>query len=219
VHIIWDWNGTLFDDHDLVVASVNASLQSIGVSPIDSDYYRSNFVRPLHLFYERLLGRHVDSSLMAEIDETFHDSYRAGFESAELAPDAAAAMEAATRFGMTQSVASMLWHDLLVSSVRRFGIDGQMIAVDGHRGPAGETKARHMVDHVLRLGDLFGIESSAMVVVGDITDDADSAASAGVACVLYDGGSQHRSALEATGCPVVDSLTAAVDAVRSGLGG
>jgi dihydroorotase len=41
-----------------------------------------------------------------------------------------------------------------------------------------------------------------MTVIGDVTDDADAARAVGVGCVLYDGGSQPRAALEATGTPV-----------------
>jgi hypothetical protein len=37
-----------------------------------------------------------------------------------------------------------------------------------------------------------------------------AAEAVGAGCVLYDGGSHHRRALEATGAPVVDRLTDAV---------
>ena len=49
-HIVWDWNGTLFDDLDIVVASVNVSLRSVGAPPIDADEYRAVYQRPLHHF-------------------------------------------------------------------------------------------------------------------------------------------------------------------------
>ena len=35
-HVIWDWNGTLFDDLHIVVESVNASLAELGAPPIDA---------------------------------------------------------------------------------------------------------------------------------------------------------------------------------------
>jgi phosphoglycolate phosphatase-like HAD superfamily hydrolase len=51
-----------------------------------------------------------------------------------------------------------------------------------------------------------------VVLVGDSLDDLAAARAVGAGCVLYDGGSHHRHALEATGSPVVDTLTAALAA-------
>ena len=58
------------------------------------------------------------------------------------------------------------------------------------------------------------IEASAALLVGDTLDDLEAARTVGARCVLYDGGSHHRSALEATGVPVVDTLTAALAVAR-----
>jgi phosphoglycolate phosphatase-like HAD superfamily hydrolase len=53
-----------------------------------------------------------------------------------------------------------------------------------------------------------------VLLVGDSLDDLAAARAVGARCVLYDGGSHHRSALEATGVPVVDTLTAALAAAE-----
>lgn len=209
-HIVWDWNGTLFDDHHLVVAAVNASLADLGADPIDADGYRRHFVRPLHGFYEALLGRPVDDVLLSRIDDVFQAAYQAGYETARLHPEAPAALSAAGAAGVSQSIASMLWHDMLVSAVRRAGIDEHMLALDGNRGTAGETKAQHLIGHVGRLATMHGLDPGRMVVIGDITDDAEAARAAGIGCVLFDGGSQFPEALAATGFPVATSLTGAV---------
>ena len=34
-HVVWDWNGTLFDDQRLVTAATNASLQAVGCALLD----------------------------------------------------------------------------------------------------------------------------------------------------------------------------------------
>jgi phosphoglycolate phosphatase-like HAD superfamily hydrolase len=211
-HIVWDWNGTLLDDLHVVVDSVNASLGHLGVAAIGTDDYQRQFVRPLHGFYERLLGRPVDDELLGIIDDVFHDHYWSGYQGAGLAADAARALDLVTSRSGTQSVASMLRHDLLVSSIRRFGIDGRMLAVDGHRGAVGETKEQHMVQHVERLESMYpGLRRDQMVAIGDICDDAAAARAAGIGCILYDGGGQTRSALEAEGVPVTSTLIDAVE--------
>jgi len=216
-HVVWDWNGTLFDDLPVVVDAVNACLRWRGADPIDVETYRRRFVRPLHRFYEDLLGVPVEAGDMAELDEVFQAAYRDGFDRVELHAESRAAVEAVAARGATQSIASMLWHELLVPTVRRFGLDDRMLAVDGHRGLAGDTKERHMVEHVRRLRQLFpGLDDVPMTVVGDIVDDADAARAARIGCVLFDGGSQSRARLESRGVPVADSL---LDAVGLALGG
>jgi phosphoglycolate phosphatase-like HAD superfamily hydrolase len=211
-HIVWDWNGTLLDDLHLVVDSVNASLVALGVSAIEVADYRRHFERPLHRFYERLLGHPVDDELLGVIDDVFHERYWDGYPDAGLAADAVRAVDLAVERSATQSVASMLRHDLLVPSIQRFGIDERMLAVDGHRGRVGETKEQHMVRHVQRLEVMYpDLAREHMVAIGDIVDDAVAAKAAGIDCVLYDGGGQARHALEAVGVPVAGSLTEAVE--------
>jgi phosphoglycolate phosphatase-like HAD superfamily hydrolase len=217
-HVVWDWNGTLFDDLDIVVASVNVSLRSVGAPPIDADLYRVVYQRPLHRFYEALLGRPVPPEEMAAIDRDFHDAYHALLDQARLTVDARGAVDLVARRGATQSVLSMWWHDRLVPAVRFFELEDRMLAVDGHRGTPGASKIDHLARHVDQLAALFPgvIDRAGIVAIGDVTDDADAARAVGVGCVLYDGGSQPRPALEATGWPVAATL---MEAVEIGLGG
>ena len=211
-HIVWDWNGTLFDDGPLVVEAVNACLASQGVHPIDAGTYRREFVRPLERFYAKLLDRPVDSDFLHELDQVFQDAYWDGFDDADLTHDARDAIEVVDGRGASQSIASMLWHDMLVPTVTGFGLHERMLALDGNRGTVGETKEQHLIHHVARLRELYPrLHDAELVVIGDITDDAGAARAAGIGCVLYDGGSQERSMLEATGAPVAATLVEAVE--------
>jgi phosphoglycolate phosphatase-like HAD superfamily hydrolase len=210
-HIVWDWNGTLFDDLHIVVDSVNASLAEFGEGPIDEVEYRSHYRRPVPLFYESLLGRPIGEDIWRAIDETFHITYRESLDRAGLAPDALAALDAVDAAGATQSILSMWWHDHLVPAVEAFGLEARMLLVDGHRGAPGAAKAEHLRDHIRELrGLLPGLADTEVVVIGDITDDAEAAAAVGIGCVLYDSGSQPRAMLEAAGVPVADTLLRAV---------
>jgi len=217
-HVVWDWNGTLFDDLDIVVAAVNVSLRTVGAGPIDADRYREVYQRPLHRFYETLLGRPVPPEEMASIDLDFHGAYHTLLDQARLTVDARRAVDLVASRGQTQSVLSMWWHDRLVPAVRYFALDDYMLAVDGHRGPAGASKQNHLARHVEQLVRLFPgrVRSEGMTVIGDVTDDADAARAVGVGCVLYDGGSQPRATLEATGVPVASSLIEAVELGAAG---
>jgi phosphoglycolate phosphatase-like HAD superfamily hydrolase len=127
-------------------------------------------------------------------------------ERLKLAPDAEAALAAAEAAGLTQSLLSMWRHQELAALVERLGIGRFFLRVDGLRVPGGEGKADHLVAHL----DALEVEASAVLLVGDTLDDLAAARAVGARCVLYDGGAHHRHALEATGVPVVDTLTEAV---------
>jgi len=213
-HLVWDWNGTLFDDQVAVVAAVNDALARLGLAPIDADGYRSNFTRPVERFYEQVAGRAISAQEWHALDAAYHDSYLARVGRLALAPDARAALAAAEAAGLTQSLLSMWRHDDLVPLVERLGIGRFFVRVAGLRRSDGGGKARHLVEHLAALA----LPAREVVLVGDSLDDLAAARAVGAGCVLYDGGSHHRHALEATGAPVVDTLTAAVTAAVQPVG-
>ena len=200
-HVIWDWNGTLVDDLPVVVDAVNVSLAAVGESPITADDYRDHYTRPVRLFYDRMLERNVSDEEWETINTVFHDTYVDTLHRVPLTHDAWQAIEKVKTGGGTQSILSMWWHDDLVPEVKRHGVDQAMIRVDGNIKDAGEGKARLLGIHLANLGN-----SNKPVLVGDAFDDAAAARSAGIDCIMYDGGSHHREQLEALGFPVAGSL-------------
>jgi phosphoglycolate phosphatase-like HAD superfamily hydrolase len=209
-HLVWDWNGTLFDDHVAVVAAINDALALVRLGPIDSNIFRTHYTRPVERFYEQVAGRPIEPGEWRTLDERYHLSYGASVERLELAPDAVEALTAAEAAGLTQSLLSMWRHDDLVALVERLGLGRYFRRVDGLRAAGGGAKTEHLVAHLEGLG----VGASAAVLVGDSLDDLAAARAVGAGCVLYDGGSHHRQALEATGEPVVDTLTDALAAVQ-----
>jgi phosphoglycolate phosphatase-like HAD superfamily hydrolase len=205
-HLVWDWNGTLFDDHAAVVAAINDALASMRLRPIDSDAFRTHFTRPVERFYEQVVGRPIRPGEWRALDEAYHLSYAAAVERLRLVADAREALADAEAAGLTQSLLSMWRHQDLVPLVERLDIDRFFLRVDGLRVAGGGSKTEHLVAHLAALE----VEPSAALLVGDALDDLAAARAVGAGCVLYDGGTHHRDALEATGVPVVDTLTAAV---------
>jgi len=209
--VVWDWNGTLFDDLHIVVDAVNVSLHELGAPPIDADGYRDHYTRPVRLFYERLLEREVTAEEFAMIDHVFHSAYGSSLDRAELAGDAHTALIRVSGRA-SQSLLSMWRHDSLVDYVEQLGLTPYLSRIDGNRSTDDATKAGALADHVDRLFSAAIVtDRAAVLVVGDGLDDARSAAAVGVDCVLYDGGTHHRRELEAAGVPVADTLTEALD--------
>ncbi|HKZ20463.1 MAG TPA: HAD family hydrolase [Acidimicrobiia bacterium] len=208
--MVWDWNGTLFDDLHVVVASVNDGLAAMGAGPIDLDGYRSHYKRPVKLFYDKLLDRELSGEEWNEIDRVFHDSYRRALVMAHLTEDARDALDQAARGGNTQSLLSMFPHPDLVPLVKKLGIEAYFDRIDGlAEGSPGDLKAQYLERHLRQL--TAGEDPRRVVVIGDTPDDATAARHVGARPILYDGGSHHRVDLEATGAAVVSSLRAAVE--------
>lgn len=213
-HVVWDWNGTLLDDLDLVVESVNAALAGHGAPEIDAATYTAHYTRPVRRFYEVLLERPIRDEEWDEIDDVFHHHYdRVVHQRATLAADATDALDAVDDLGLGQSLLSMYRHEPLVALVDRLDLRHRFAHVQGLTGPGGGAKEPHLRRHLGALG-ATGEDPSRVLVVGDALDDARAAAAVGASCVLVDSGSHPRAELEAAGVPVVESLLDALEAAE-----
>lgn len=210
MHIVWDWNGTLFDDLHVVVDSVNRALELHGAGPISADDYRELYTRPVSRFYERLLGRPISDREWHDLDVAFHDAYAERIGEAGLAPDAKKALELVERSERSQSLLSMFPHDELVPIVSQFDIGRYMTRIDGLRALSGDNKHGYLEAHL----EALAVVAHRAIVIGDSLDDVAAARHVGAWAVLYNSGSHHRDRLEATGAPVADTL---VDAVQLAL--
>ena len=217
-HIVWDWNGTLFDDQPLVTRSTNASLSAVGFAVLAADQYQDLYRRPLQDFYLAMVGREFSAPEWELVEAAFSSTYSEGMHTCGLTADALAALDSwAPR---PQSLLSMYDHDRLVPLVDAFGLGARLARVDG-RPPALDygPKTKYLAAHLthLQAGDP-DLVASEVALVGDCVDDAMAALEVGATAVLYTGGSSSRRNLEAAGLgvPVVDSLTEAVALLRDG---
>jgi phosphoglycolate phosphatase-like HAD superfamily hydrolase len=203
-HLVWDWNGTLLDDFTLVLAATNTSVAALGGPTVTAVAHRRDFRRPIAEYYTHVLGRPLSDDEFVQLDRVFHEVYRQGLATCQLAPDAVTAMAS---WPGTQSLLSMFFHDELLVEVDRWGLAHRLIRVDGLRGSVGgDRKARYLMAHL----EALGVNGSDCVLIGDSVDDGDAAVAAGAGCVLYAGGFTDADRLAATGLPVAHTLRAAV---------
>ena len=210
-HIVWDWNGTLFDDQELVIAATNASARAVGVDRlITNEEYQRGYRRPMLDFYADMLGFAPDEAQWRILEEAFRTAYESGRHGAGLNAQALAAMDSwAPR---SQSLLSMYGHDDLVELTRGFGLHGRLVRIDGRPpeldfGPKYKYLARHVAQLQTEYPDLLPGD---VALIGDCVDDAHAALRLGAAAVLYTGGSSSRENLAQAGVPVAESLIEAV---------
>ncbi|HET9259901.1 MAG TPA: HAD family hydrolase [Acidimicrobiia bacterium] len=206
-HLVWDWNGTLLDDLQIVVESVSVSIATLGARPIRADDYRDHYTRPVRNFYVSLLGREISDEEWLRLDTAFHDEYFRRAENVDLAPDALQAMDLLDGRGWTQSLLSMSPQNWLDGIVARLGIADRFLRVDGMVKMTGGLKAAYLEDHLRHIG----IPGKSTVVVGDTPDDVAAARHVGATPILFHGGSHHLEVLEGEGVPIAETLVDAVD--------
>jgi phosphoglycolate phosphatase-like HAD superfamily hydrolase len=207
-HVVWDWNGTLFDDLHVVVEAVNAGIAPLGIRPITVEDYRTHYTRPVKVFYERLVGREISDRDWLSLDRRFHDAYLDLLPTAGLSIDAVEALIAVSEVPAGQSLLSMYPHRELVPLVDRLGVSAYFQRIDGLRGEPGARKAAFLEAHMREL--TADHDPSTVLLIGDATDDALAAAHVGAPAVLVDKGSHHRDELESMGVPVASSLIEAL---------
>ena len=207
LHIVWDWNGTLFDDNHAVLSAVNTVCAAFEREHIDLEQWREVFSRPLLKCYERVLGRSLSEQEWARIDVLYHEAYRELLHSCALAQGVPDMLRDWQTTGRTQSLLSMWFHDELVPLVHEFGLRPLFERVDGLRAEVGGgSKAEHLQRHVTGLE----LDPTDVVLIGDVLDDAVAASHVGADCILLTTGVMSRRALEGSGFAVVDSIPEAM---------
>ena len=208
-YILWDWNGTLLDDIDAEVGSLNAMLTKRGRSPVTVEFFREHFAFPARRFYE-LVGMDVPDSEWEALAQEYHDTYHT--LSYGLNRGAFAALRLAKRKCRGQSVISALHQLYLDLETNRYGVQSYMDHVYGTDNLDGGTKlARaHELMGVLQASSAASsLSRSSFVLIGDSIHDKEVADSLGIRCVLYSGGSHSRARLEPF-APVGDTLAECV---------
>jgi phosphoglycolate phosphatase-like HAD superfamily hydrolase len=178
-HIVWDWNGTLFDDGDALVLATIDAFAAVGIVDVTVARYQACFTRPITDFYDLLAGRTLTPAEQATLDEQFQHSYARRLAAATVHSDAVGALTAWRATGRTQSLLSMYPHDQLVALPQLRAIAHFFTRVDGMGVAESPRKQGHLRRHLAALG------TEQVLVVGDSVDDVAAAQACGVRCVLY----------------------------------
>ena len=209
-YILWDWNGTLLDDTQAALDTLNAMLAKRGVRPIAMDFYRDNFAFPCRPFYEQI-GMPVSDAEWDALAREYHEIYSR--QPVRLNGETLAALERVKAAGVRQSIISALRQDLLDAVTKAYGVAPYMECVYGTDNLDGASKLDRALELMTKLvstaaeGDRF---LSNVVMIGDALHDKEVADALGVRCVLCGQGS-HAAWRLAEVAPTGATLLEAVD--------
>ena len=200
--VVWDWNGTLLDDMDVCLDTINGMLRRRGLPQIpDLDRYREIFTFPGRTYYA-LAGFDLEREPFADLAEEYMTGYRAASRSCGLVSGARETLAALDRMGMEQVLASASRQDDLERQVAEQGVRGAFSAVLGMADQLGGGKAGLAVGYLRR----EGVDPADVLFVGDTVHDLEVARQVGCRCVLIAGGHQSRARLEASGAAVLEHI-------------
>lgn len=200
-HIIWDWNGTLFDDAWLCVDIINEVLQKRGLSPVTPDDYQRLFGFPL-IDYYRKLGFDFTLEPFEAISTEFILEYEKRRSACQLRPGALDVLGHHAQNGVTQSILSASKQSFLDEAIDHFNIANFFIGVNGLDNHHASGKIEIGQQWVAELD----LEASKIVLIGDTVHDYEVAGAIGVDCWLIPSGHQDFQRLTACEAEVIESL-------------
>lgn len=201
--VLWDFNGTLADDLDATIAVVNEMLASRGLPPTDRAAYYADIEIPISRYYEKYFD--MTASPLSVLTAEFQSGYARRFDrEVRLGDGAEALLRAFEAQGVRQGILSSFRTARIRELLRRFGAEHYFETIMG----ADDDRCEEKITRAQSWMHACGVRPSDVLVIGDMTHDAEVAQALGAQCALVACGHQGRAALEATGAPVFDDLNA-----------
>ena len=205
-YILWDWNGTLLDDTQAALDTLNIMLARRGVRPITLEFFRDHFAFPCRPFYD-MIGMHVEDAEWDALAKEYHDLYAE--QPKALNRETIAVLERVKAAGAKQSIISALRQDLLDEVTARMGVAPYMECIYGVDNLDGASKLDRALELMSRIAPEIG-EQPDVVLIGDALHDKEVADALKVRCVLCGQGSHASWRLRAA-APTGDTLLEAVE--------
>lgn len=195
-HIIFDWNGTLLSDVELVSGLISDTLEKYKLPSLTFEEFRDTFRFPIKEFYTTI-GLNLDH--FDEIQHYFHSSYNNQYKNLSLYSGTMEMLEELKVKGKHLSVLSAAHQDHLHEAVDHFGIKPHLNHVYGlpHFGAVGkEVRGEELLTKV-------SLPKERTIIVGDTLYDAEVAKSLNIDALLVADGHQSYKQLSKADCKIL----------------
>ena len=200
-HIIWDFNGTLLDDIDKAVDTMNILLERRKMHRITRDSYLELFDFPV-IDYYRLLGFDLGAESFSDIAKEFIDIYFKDGYSCFLQDGALEILDMISQMDMTQSILSASYKDHLEEYLKILDIKKYFMLLNGQDDIHGSSKENKGREHIRMLD----MSPKDVIYIGDTVHDLDVANSIRCDHLLVANGHHKKSRLLEATDRVIDSL-------------
>ena len=195
-HILWDFNGTLFDDVQVNIDTVNAMLARREMDIVTSKTaYHRVFGFPIIDYYRRL-GFDLEKESYDDIAGEWAQDYKRFSKNATLYPGIVTKLQEIKAAGIPQIVYSASQKEMLTQQLASLGVLScfdELLALD-------TLHAYSKLD----IGKAWfsRTKPAHAVLLGDTKHDFDVASEIGIDCILIANGHARNDALKGLPCPV-----------------
>jgi phosphoglycolate phosphatase len=202
--ILWDWNGTIFDDLSISLESVNLLLDSYNKPRITKELYYSYMDTPISKFYERLFN--FDVIPFSLLGQQFHENYALLSKNAGLSEGIMETVKKLHSIGLPQYIASASHKNKIIPKAKELGILQFMEDVIG----ADNYNASDKIERTINYFKDHNISLENCIVIGDSLHDLEMANRLKAKCILLSTGHEGRQKLEKNGGVVIDYISSDV---------
>lgn len=204
--IIWDWNGTLLNDIDICIESINALLNNRGLPLLDREKYLANFDFPVIDYYKRI-GFDFSIEPFEIPAMQYIDLYTKKLKDSLLHQSVIPVLDFFKSKGFKQFILSASEIKILEDSISYFNLNQFFDGLAGLNNHYATSKTEIGIT-MLRA---HSIKVENVCLIGDTIHDFEVAQKIGCYCILVANGHQPASKLKDTGAIVFENL----DSVRS----
>jgi phosphoglycolate phosphatase len=199
--IIWDWNGTLLDDIDFCVSTINSLLYKRNFAQINRELYREVFTFPVQNYY-KAIGFNFDKEPFEIPANEFMKIYTSGVKSCKLHASSIEMLSYFKACGVRQFVLSAMKQELLEETLKQQAIfkyfEG-VYGIDNNYGISKIKRGRQLISELK-------LDEKETCVIGDTIHDFEVAQELGIKCILIANGHQSEERLINTGATVISEL-------------
>ncbi len=183
-YVIWDWNGTLFNDVNVCITSMNKLLGKNQLPLIkDEAEYRSKFSFPVINYYKNL-GFDFEKIPFEQLAKEFMVIYQNISLQCSLTEEVENALSELKKMGYKQIILSASKRKNLIQQMEQFGISSYFEEILG----LSDIYAKSKVEIAKEWIEENPMEN--ITVIGDTYHDFDVAREINASCILYSKGHQ-----------------------------
>lgn len=199
-HLIWDWNGTLFDDVKLCSDIMNMLLTQESLPNISVQKYKSIFTFPV-IDYYKLAGHKFEKKSFEVLGKQFIDEYELRKNNCLLFPGVIDILTELRSKNINQYLLSAYEQNSLNKILEYFGIKNffnQIVGLDNIYA-GGKSHLAHNLASKIRSNGSAG----KILLIGDTSHDYEVAKEINSECILISQGHQDEERLLKLNVPVV----------------
>ena len=201
--IIWDYNGTLLNDVEIGIESINLMLGKRKLPLLTSETYREVFTFPVKDYYEKV-GFNFEKENWDTTAHEFIDNYTKRLPNSDIFPEARVLLDFFQKQGKKQFILSAMEMNMLKDSTKTLTIQHYFDEISG----INDIYASSKIENGKNLFQKHQLEAKDVSLFGDTTHDYEVAQSLGCHCYLIASGHQSFEKLKATGCSnIINSLS------------